>query len=80
MTNNKLNSLRAERRKNDEKIAKLNDANTELDGNITELENTCIIGIVREYALTPELLAELLSSVKKGVIPGKAALEVEHEN
>ena len=80
MINNKLNSLRAEREKNDAKIAKLKDANKELDGKITELENTCIVGMVREYSMTPELLAELSDAMKNGKAPGKAVMEVEHED
>lgn len=66
MTNNKLNSLRGEREKNNEKISKLQEANKELDEKITELENTCIVGMVREHSMTPEQLAELLLKLKNG--------------
>lgn len=43
----KINRLRAERGKNDEKIAVLRARNNEIDKQITELENLDIVGIVR---------------------------------
>lgn len=43
----KINRLRAERGKNDEKIAVLRARNNEIDKQITELENLDIVGMVR---------------------------------
>ena len=67
--NKKVMKLRAERRKNDEKIADLQARNKEIDGLIIEIENTDIIGLVRENALTPDMLAELIRSMKKDPSP-----------
>ncbi len=67
--NRKVVKLRAERRKNDEKIADLQSRNKEIDRLIVELENTDIIGLVRENALTPDMLAELIHSMKKDPAP-----------
>ncbi len=63
--NKKIQKLRAERAKNDEKVAELLARNKEIDDEITELENTDIIGIVRESGLTPDELAELIQKIKK---------------
>ena len=45
--NPKIIKLKAERAKNDEKIAALRSRNRELDESIVELENTDIIGLAR---------------------------------
>ena len=73
--NKQLNKLRAanvkERAKVDMLLARIRDR----DEAITKLENTEIIGMVREYKLTPEMLAEILaktpfhSQIKKEVKP-----------
>ncbi|MFR0797907.1 MAG: DUF4315 family protein [Oscillospiraceae bacterium] len=47
--NPKIIKLKAERAKNDEKIAALRSRNRELDESIVELENTDIIGLARAY-------------------------------
>ncbi len=62
--NKKIQKLRAERAKNDEKVAELLARNKEIDDEITELENTDIIGIVRESGLTPDELVELIQKMK----------------
>lgn len=67
--NRKVVKLRAERKKNDEKIADLQSRNKEIDRLIVELENTDIIGLVRENALTPDMLAELIRSMKQDPAP-----------
>lgn len=64
--NAKIEKLKAERGKNDGKIAALQTRNREIDEKIQELENTDIIGLVRERGMTPEMLAELISSMKQG--------------
>ncbi len=63
--NKKIQKLRVERAKNDEKVAELLARNKEIDDEITELENTDIIGIVRESGLTPDELADLIQKIKK---------------
>ena len=63
--NPKIQKLRAEQEKNVEKIRKLEARNAELKEQIRELENTDIVGLVRETGITPEQLAQLLQSLKK---------------
>ena len=47
--NPKIIKLKAERAKNDEKIAALQSRNRELDESIVELENNDIIGLARAH-------------------------------
>jgi hypothetical protein len=61
----KIVKLKTEREKNCDKISELQARNKELDGEITELENTDIVGMVRELGLTPESLGQLLKNLKK---------------
>lgn len=61
----KIVKLKTEREKNRDKISELQARNKELDGEITELENTDIVGMVRELGLTPESLGQLLKDLKK---------------
>ena len=63
--NKKVVKLRAERANNDEKIAALQSRNEEIDRQIIELENTDIIGMVRESGLNPDMLAALIQSMKQ---------------
>ena len=58
--NPKIEKLKAEKEKNLRRIDALNARDEEIDAKITELENTDIVGIVRENGITPEALAELL--------------------
>ena len=58
--NPKIDKLKAERSKNSDKIAALQERNRKLDEQIMKLENTDIIGMVREIGMTPEQLAALL--------------------
>ena len=58
--NPKLNKMRAEREKNERKIAVCRSRNAELDKKITELENLEIVGMVRSMGMTPEELAALI--------------------
>ena len=60
---NKISKLREERSKNDEKIARLQSRNGEIDKQITELENLEIIGIVRSFSMRPEELAALIQTL-----------------
>ena len=67
-----------ERANNDEKIAALQARNEEIDRQIIELENTDIIGMVRESGLTPDMLAALIQSIKQN--PASINSERTEEN
>lgn len=64
--NPKIIKLKAERAKNDEKIAALRSRNRELDESIVELENTDIIGLARATGMSMEELAQFLTQLKRG--------------
>ena len=59
--NPRIEKLKAERAKNAEKISTLQERNRKLSEQIVKLENTDIVGMVREHDMTPEQLFELLS-------------------
>lgn len=67
--NPKITNLKAERAKNDEKIAALQSRNRELDESIVELENTDIIGLARATGMSMEELAQFLTQLKRGGAP-----------
>ena len=67
--NPKSTKLKAERAKNDEKIAALRSRNRELDESIVELENTDIIGLARATGVSMEELAQFLTQLKRGGAP-----------
>ena len=67
--NPKINKLKAEKEKNLRKITEMTARNDEIDIQVMELENTDIIGIVRENGVTPEQLAELIRSLKNNIMP-----------
>lgn len=67
--NPKITKLKAERAKNDEKIAALRSRNRELDEGIVELENTDIIGLARATGMSMEELAQFLTQLKRGGAP-----------
>ena len=67
--NPKVVKLKEEREKNCEKIAALQARNKKIDVMITEIENTDIIGMVRDFELSPEQLMELLRAMKKNPMP-----------
>lgn len=67
--NPKIIKLKAERAKNDEKIAVLRSRNRELDESIVELENTDIIGLARATGMSMEELAQFLTQLKRGGAP-----------
>ena len=75
--NPKIQKFRDERSKNKQKIASLKERNHDLDGIITKLENTEIIGMVRERKITPEELAAMLAELS-GEVP-QAETEVEDD-
>ena len=59
--NPRIEKLKAEYARNAGKIGTLQERNRKLSDQIVKLENSDIIGIVREIGMTPEQLAELLS-------------------
>lgn len=67
--NPKVVKLKDEREKNNEKIASLQARNKKIDVMITEIENTDIIGMVRDSELSPDQLMELLRAMKKDPMP-----------
>lgn len=67
--NPKISRLRAEREKNNGKIAALQTRNREIDSQIMELENTDIIGLARATGMSMEELAQLLTRLKRGGAP-----------
>ncbi len=73
--NPKVKKLRAEREKNCDKIAKLKARNEEIDQEVTNLENTDIIGLVRGVGMTPDQLAALI----QGVSPIVPTERTKHE-
>lgn len=77
--NAKISKLRKERDKNCGKITELQARNREIDGQITELENTDIIGLVRSHGLTPEKLAELIRQMQGKSLPTFTNMEETKE-
>lgn len=77
--NPKITKLQAERGKNVDKISVLQTRNREIDGQITELENLDIVGIVRDNGITPEMLAELIQAMKQKSIPATNTYRKEME-
>lgn len=67
--NPKIEKLKAERSKNDAKIASLQSRNREIDESITEMENTDIIGLARATGMSMEELAQFLTQLKRGGTP-----------
>ena len=62
--NPRIEKLKTERAKNIEKISTLQERNRKLSDQILKLENTDIIGMVREIGMTPEELYEFLNGKK----------------
>ena len=78
--NPKISRLRAEREKNNGKIAALQTRNREIDSQIMELENTDIIGLARATGMTMEELAQYLMHIKKGGSPFCSTQKEDMEN
>ena len=77
--NPKIEKLKAERAKNTEKIGTLQERNRKLSDQIVKLENTDIVGMVREHDMTPEQLFELLTR-KQSTAPEPMAETEGYEN
>ena len=67
--NPKVVKLREEREKNVAKIASLQERNKKIDVTIIKIENSDIIGMVREFGLSPDMLYELIQTTKQNPIP-----------
>lgn len=64
--NPKINKLRAELEKNNEKIEKLQVRNAELQQQLQEAENMEILGMVRACGMTVEEIVKLLKTAGGG--------------
>ena len=62
--NPKIQKLKAEKEKLLDKRASIDARCDAIDAQITELENTDIVGMVREMGVTPDELAELLKRMR----------------
>ena len=62
--NPKVIKLREEREKNSEKIASLQARNKKIDADIIAIENTDIIGMVREHGMSMEEFIELFHKMR----------------
>ena len=79
--NPKIEKLREERERNVEKIEKLTARNKVIDETVKSLENADIVGLVREQGLTPDMLAELLASIRQSPVSGNTMKKEEpHES
>ena len=76
--NPKVVKLREEREKNTTKITSLQARNKKIDADIISIENTDIIGMVREYGLSPDMLFELIKRTKKA--PASVQMPEIHNN
>ena len=76
--NPKIMKLRGELEKNKIKISDLQGRNRELEKQIRELEDTDIIGMVRENGMTMEQFAELFRRMQ--AVPAPATSEKEALN
>ncbi|MBQ9718450.1 MAG: DUF4315 family protein [Clostridia bacterium] len=74
--NPKIKKLKAEKEKNLRRIADMTARNTEIDAQVTELENLDIIGMVRDNEITPEMLAESLRRANTMPLP---VMEVDND-
>ena len=78
--NPKISKLKAERAKNDGKIAMLQSRNREIDEDIIKLENEDIVGLARATGMTMEELAQYLMHIKKGGSPFCSTQKEDMEN
>ena len=73
--NPKIMKLRGELEKNKSKISDLQGRNRELEKQIRELEDTDIIGMVRENGMTMEQFAELCRRMQAAPAPATSEKE-----
>ena len=73
--NPKIPKLKAEKEKLLAKRAAIAARCDAIDAQITELENTDIVGTVREMGITPDQLAELLKKLMESPMPSEKTEE-----
>ena len=73
--NPKIQKLKAEKEKLLAKRAAIEARCDAIEAQITELENTDIVGIVREMGVTPDELAELLRNMRSNPISAEKTEE-----
>ena len=78
--NPKISKLKAERAKNDGKIAMLQSRNREIDEDIIKLENEDIVGLARATGMTMDELAQYLMHIKNGGSPFYSTQKEDVEN
>lgn len=78
--NPKIAKLKAERAKNEGKIADLQSRNRAIDESVMKLENEDIVGLARATGMTMEELAQYLVNLKKGASPLPQHREENVEN
>ena len=67
--NSKIKKLMGENEKDQAKLAVIQARIDDRNAQIQEIENTEIIGVYREYNLTPDQFAALIQQIKAGAIP-----------
>ena len=67
--NRKIKKLMAENEKDRAKLAVIQARIDDRDAQIQEIENTEIIGVYREFNLTPEQFVALIQQIKAGAVP-----------
>jgi len=78
--NPKIAKLKAERAKNEDKIASLQSRNRAIDDSVMKLENEDIVGLARATGMTMEELAQFLVNLKKGASPFTMRKEEDAQN
>ena len=77
--NQKIKRLRAEIKKNDGKIATLQEKNRELKKELQAQENLEIVGLVREQGLSLEELAVMMQQIRENPIPPACPTQNDQE-
>lgn len=78
--NPRITKLRTELEKNRSKITDLQSRNRDLEKQIRELEDTDIIGMVRENGMTMEQFAELFQRMQSTPAPVNLEREVSNHD
>lgn len=71
--NPKIEKLRADNRRDKERVSKLQENIRTRDKKIAELESTEIQDVMHEYDMTPDELAQLIRKAKGALTPEKEA-------
>ena len=81
--NSKISKIETELEKTKKKISELQDHVRELEQQKTELENTDIVGLVRDAGMTSQELAALMQSFRKNIgapLSGPAQEDTKNED